>query len=71
MGFLLQRPCLASFRETELRIVEGQEAVKSTTDSPLEVKVILSPPPITSKNTVLLLLSTACSFNRFLSHSTV
>lgn len=57
-----------SFGETKFKCMERSKAVKSSTDPPLELKLILNPPTITNKNTLLLLLSDICSLQRFLSH---
>lgn len=60
--------CSGTFGETEIKCMERSETVKSRTDPALELKLILNPPTITSKNTIFLLASDISSLKRFLSH---
>lgn len=60
--------CSGIFGETEFRHMERSEIVKNRNDPPLELKLVLNPQTITSKNTLLLLSRDTCSLQRFLNH---
>lgn len=66
MVFLIQLLCCSgTFGDTKFRHMKKSEAVENRTGPPLELNLILNPPTIPSKNTILLSSNATCSLKDF------